>query len=224
MINIITKGELIMKHILRSIISLILISLLTGCGISQTEYDTLVEQNKQNEQEISSLSSQVESLSAENESLSTENESLSAENDSLSSQIETLSEYKANQVQNTMDKSYGKAWATTAFGDNTLCFSDDNDSYFQCISEKTYSISSEGIVELWSDIKNAVSLLSVMRTTYPNKIEYTTISIKFFDPSNTYILDVNLKQNGNSYSLDSIVCNILYTDKIIPALMSNANN
>ena len=206
-----------MKHILRSTISLILISLLTGCGISQTEYDTLVEQNKQNEQEISSLSSQVESLSAENESLSTENES-------LSSQIDTLSEYKAIQVQNTMDKSYGKAWATTAFGDNTLCFADDNDLYFQCISEKTYSISNEGIIELWSDIKNAVSLLSVMRTTYPNKIEYTTISIKFFDPSNTYILDVNLKQNGNSYSLDSIVCNILYTDKIIPALMSNANN
>lgn len=201
-----------------------LVLLCSGCGISQSEYDTLLAENETLQQEVESLSTQIDALSSENDALSSQVTTLSSENDSLSTQVKSLSDYKANQVLNSMDKSYGKAWATTAFGDNSLCFSDDDNLYFQCISNKTYSISNEGIAELWSDLMESAVSLGVMLSRYPDKIDYSTISIKFYDPSNIYILDVTLKQEGNSYLLDSIVCNALYADQIIPVIISATNN
>ena len=200
-----------MKYIRCFALSLILISLLTGCGVSQTEYDALVEQNQLYEQVISSLTEQVESLSAENDSLS-------AKNDSLSSEVKSLTEYKANQVNKELDKASGIAWATTSFGDNTLCFSDDENIYLQCISDKTYSISNSGISELWDDVLNSASLLVYMQDAYPDQIIYETISVKFFDPSGVFILDLSLKLENDSYMLNSISCNVQYADTIISAL------
>ena len=199
-----------MKHILQMTSLLCLVLLLPACGISQKEYDSLLNENKRLEEEVNTLSSQIQSLSKENSS--------------LSSQVESLLEYKTNQVLNSMDETYGKAWATTAFGDNTICFTDDTKLYFQCIPEKKYAISSDGISILWSDVLESATLLGTMQATYPDKITYETISIKFFDLSGTYILDVIFKRTENTYSLDSIACNVLYADTIASALILSGNN
>ena len=206
-----------MKHITSFLIPSILIFSLTACGVSQEEHNALLNENSSLKTELESLSSEKESLSSEKESLSSQIESLSSEKESLSSQIQSLLDYKENQVLSTMNDSYIKAWATTAFGDNSLCFFNDN-SHFQCIAEKTYSISEEGISKLWEDVLLAAQTLTYMQLTYPDKITYETIAIKFYDPSNIYILEVMMKRNDESYILDSIVCNFAYSSKIIPIL------
>lgn len=185
-----------MKHVLPFLLSLFLIFSLSSCGISQEKYDELLNENN-------TLKSELESLSSEKESLSFE--------------IETLLDEKTNQLLDVMDDNYAKAWATAAFGDNSLCFTDDNRLYLQCISGKTYSISNEGISELWHDMLESTKTLTYMQLTYPDNFIYETISVKFYDSSNVYIVEINLKQNGESYLLDSIACNSSYANTIIPA-------
>lgn len=213
-----------MKHVLLYALSLITILLLTACGISQSEYDSLQAENDALIQEIQTLEEDNSALNQELQTLSAQITSLTEEKDSLSTQVESLSEYKANHVQELMDESYGKAWATTAFGDDSICFSDADSQHFQCISAKTYPMTNEGISALWSDILVSVTTLGYAQAAYSGKINYATISISFFDPSGTHILDVALKRVDDSYTLDSITCNILYTNIIASALMSVQNN
>lgn len=186
-----------MKHVLLFLLTLCLVFSLSACGVSQSDYDTLLEEKNK-------LTAEIESLSSENES--------------LTSDVKSLSGYKENQVFSEMEDSYIKAWAATSFGDNSI-FLSDGSLYFQCIAEKTYDISDEGISELWSDFCLSVTTLGVLSSN----IKYETISVKFFDPSGTYILDIVLKKNGDSVSLDAITSNVLYADEIIPAL-SNLTN
>lgn len=206
-----------MKHITSLLLPSILILFLTACGISQEEHTALLNENDILKTELESLSSEKESLSSQVQLLSSENESLLSEKESLSSQVQSLSDYKANQVLDAMSDSYIKAWATAAFGDNSLCLLNDN-SYFQCVAEKTYSISEEGISKLWEDVLISVQTLTYMQLTYPDKITYETIAVKFYDPSNVYAIEVIMKRNGESYTLDAIGCNASYFDKIIPVL------
>lgn len=129
----------------------------------------------------------------------------------------------SDSFNTSLQQQYAKVWATSAFGENSICFTDENKSYFQCLSGKTYSISNDGISELWSDFINSMAILGYMYREYPGSITYETISVKFFDPSDTYILDIVIKHQNNSYSLDSIVCNMYYVDKILSVLTSAMN-
>lgn len=183
-----------MKKTLTAAIISLSIFLLSACssGVSQEDYDL---------------------LTAENESLKSENQSL------LNQYNELLDSHSAQLMEQT---SYTAAasWATTSFGDNSLCLADDTNKYFQCISGNTYSISSDGISALWSDL-----LTSIKTLAYVNEIiQYETISIKFLDPSGIYILDVTLDMSGNSDMLNAVMCNIMYSDIIISALTKTTSN
>lgn len=186
---------------------------LTACGVSQADYDTLVEENSSLKTQVEELETKVDSLSSEKDTLESQVDSLSTENESLSATAKELLEYKTNVVLAEMDVAYEKAWATTSFGDNSLCIA--GDSYFQCIAGKTYSVSKDGISELWSDLLKSVTTLGAVS----ENINSETISIKFFDTSGAYILEVTLKKNGSSCTLDTIMCNSLYADQIISILI-----
>lgn len=188
------KGITQMKKTLTAAIISLSILLLSACssGVLQEDYDL---------------------LTAENESLKSENQSL------LNQYNELLDSHSAQLMEQT---SYTAAasWATTSFGDNSLCLADDTNKYFQCISGNTYSISSDGISALWSDL-----LTSIKTLAYVNEIiQYETISIKFLDPSGIYILDVTLDMSGNSDMLNAVMCNIMYSDIIISALTETTSN
>lgn len=213
-----------MKHKILYILPLSIALFLSSCGVSQEEYDELQTECVSLNQENESLSNQISSLSTQIESLSITNDSLVTENESLSAQVESLTEYKANQVMESMNLSYIKTWAVTAFGDNSICYSDDTGSYLQCVSEKTYSISKDGIIQLWSDYIDSVASLGVTLKTYPDKINYSKISVKFFDPSGTYILEITMKQQDDSYVFDYLSFNLQYTDTILPAIASVVHN
>ena len=173
----------------------ICLSMLTACGsgISPEEYDSIVAEN-------ASLKSEVESLTSENQSLSDSNKKLLDE--------------KTTQVVDQIPDSYSTAWATAAFGDDSICFSSSDKKHLQCIAGNTYSISNGGISDLWSDLLLSLTTLAYVQ----DSISCELISIKFLDPSGVYILEVTLDLNEDAEMLRAIMCNAIYADVIIPAL------
>lgn len=175
--------------------------ILSGCssGISQEQYE--------------SVSAMASSLESEKDALTIEKESLAAENKSLTQKYGKLMDEKSNQVTEELDNSYARAWLTTSFGDNSVCLLGDS-TYLQCISGKTYSITKEGVTEIYNDLLSSLATLAYVQ----NNIKYDSISIKFLDNSNTHIMDIVLKKIDGSFELDSILCNATHTSEIIPAL------
>lgn len=198
--------------------------LLSGCGVSQESYDILLEQNVSLMSELESLESESEQLITENESLKLEMERLIKENESLSSQVSELEEYRKNVVMSQFENAPAIAWVKTAYGDDSFCFVSDDGSYLQCIAGNTYEISAEGLSKLWEDCKSSVALLTSLQSQDSlHQLKSDTISVKFYDPSGTYILDIIFK-NNKSVSLDSLACNPLYASTIIGSIETRYND
>ncbi len=197
-----------MKRISFFLLALFAILSLSSCGsgISQADYDNLLNENS--------------ALQSEKESLLSENESLVSENESLSDEKKSLLEEQAEQYLDRVDDTFIKTWAIRSFGADSLCFNNE-DSYLQCLAGKTYDISEEGISELRADFLESIKTLYTMYGLTSDGVPYKTISIKFFDPSNIYILDITLKQKEDtSYSVGDIICNPTYAEIIASALTS----
>ncbi len=169
-------------------------ALLIACSnISPEDYAAVVSEN-------TSLKAEVESLSDENKTLSDKNKEL------LNNQTtEVLTEY--SNVATT-------AWVNSAFGDDSICLSDVNQQYLQCIASNTYSISDEGISNLWDDLLLSMTTLAYVKDSIPYKI----ISIKFLDPTGEHILDITLNMDEDSDMMQAIMCNVTHADEIILAL------
>lgn len=178
-----------MKRLVLILLSLNLIISLSGCGVSQADYDSLSKEN-------SDLQAQIEELTSENEELSDE-----------------LLNYQTDEVMDNTHSDVITAWATTSFGDNTLCFSSDDGSYVQCISGKTYSIDEAGLSDLYDDLLLSASTLSYVING--ELVDFDTLSVKFFDPNNTFIAEFNFS-NTTTNALQSFSCNIMYLDTILP--------
>lgn len=175
------------------IISLTLLLSACGGGISAEEYADVVSEN-------TSLKAEIESLSAENQSLSDKNMEL------LDQNTEQFMEQHSD-IATT-------AWINTSFGDDSLCLSDSNHQYLQCIAGNTYSISDEGISDLWDDLLLSLTTLAYIKDSIP----YQIISIRFLDPSGEYILDITLNVDEDTNMMHAIMCNALKSDIILPAL------
>lgn len=145
---------------------------------------------------------------AENTSLKAENQSLSEKNSELLNQ---LSEQVTKQAVNAT----AIAWVQTHFGDNSVCLTEDNSKYIQCIAGNTYEISDEGISKLWDDLLQSTKTLAYAKSSIP----YDAISIKFLDPSGEYILDVTLCPNDSNV-LGAMMFNITYADIILSVLQN----
>lgn len=189
-----------MKKYILPLLTILLSLTLTACGsgISEEDYESIVNEN-------ASLKSEIESLTAENQSLSDSNKKLLDE--------------KTEQVVDQIPDTYSTAWAKAAFGDDTICFASDDSKHLQCIAGNTYAISNEGISDLWSDLLLSLTTLAYVK----DSISHELISIKFLDPSGVYVLEVTLNLNGDSDMLQAIMCNAIHSDVIIPALQSVVN-
>ncbi|MBC5711948.1 hypothetical protein H8S75_28890 [Hungatella sp. L12] len=183
------------------LVSCILVFTISACskGVSQEEYESLASQNNE-------LMSEVQLLSAEKESLADEYESLS----NISNE---LLDEKKERVLNQMDDSYANAWITTSFGSNSTCFS-DNVSLLQCSAGNVYPITEEGIAKIYSDLLNSMTTLALVQ----DNIKYDMISIKFHNVAGTCAMEISLKKQNGSFTLDTIMCNASYTSTIITAL------
>lgn len=194
------KGNWLMKKYTSPLLTIFLSLTLISCGsnISSEDYAAVVAEN-------TTLKSEIESLTAENQSLSDSNKELLNE--------------KLEQATDQLQDAYPIAWAKAAFGDDSICFASDDKKHFQCIAGNTYSISNEGISDLWSDLMNSLTTLVYVQDSISNEL----ISIKFLDPSGIYILEITLNLNENSETLQAIMCNVLYSDVITLALQNVAN-
>lgn len=186
-----------MKKYIFTLLAIISMLLLTSCnsGVSAEDYASVVAEN-------TALKAEIESLSESNKTLSEQNEEL------LNQRTDTVLDNFSDEV--------AVAWAHTSFGDNSLCFSDDNNQYLQCIAGKTYTISDEGISDLWTDLSTSIKTLAFLKDSLP----YESISIKFSDPSGIHILDIILNTDNDTNVTSDVLCNIHYADQIIPAMQN----
>ncbi len=183
------------KHTLL-LLTICFVLFITSCGssVSSEDYASVVSEN-------TSLKAEIESLTDKNQKLVDLNEELT---------IEKVEEF-SNAAAVT--------WATASFGDNTICLSNEDAQYLQCLAGNTYAISDDGIAALRDDLITSMSTLSLLKDTIP----YKTIFIKFLDPSGIYLLDVTLKTDGDSDILHSMMCNVIYIDTILSSFQNASN-
>lgn len=163
-----------------------------------------------------SLSACGSSVSAEDyATVVAENTSLKSENQSLSEKNSELLDQLGEQVTKQAVNATAIAWVQTHFGDTSVCLTEDNSKYIQCIAGNTYEISNEGISKLWDDLLRSSTTLAYVKDSIP----YEAISIKFLDPSGEYILDVTLRPNDSDI-LGAMMFNITYADMILSVLQN----
>lgn len=174
-----------------------LVFLLSACGVPQLDYFDLLEENASLSEENASLQAEVESLKSENKSIKDEYVS-----------------YKLEQSNLTVSDISGSSWAETSFGKDTICLINEEKTQFQCLANNKYEVSKEGISALWSDYLLSVALLGSISEDIP----YETISVKFFNYSDVYIMDIVLRRNNDKYELDAISCNYIYMVEVLDTL------
>ena len=186
------------------ILVLACIILLGGCGISQKDYDAII-------QEKSNLEEQINSLKAENESLK-------AENEDINSKYLKLEEDRKERTEKELTFTTTYAWATAAFGEDTIILKEEQ-KYLQIIGSDSYDLSQAGFSKLWSTMQAAMVLLG----QYKEEIQYDKIAIKFVDSSQKEIIEFTLKKDGDAYTLEDIIGDITRIASIIPYMTNIAN-
>lgn len=195
------KTAYFMKRKLFYVLMITSMLFLSACGssISVEDYASVVNEN-------ASLKAEIESLSAEKQSLSDKNKEL-------------LNEETDKVIEEYHDATT-TAWIETSFGDDSVCFSDPNHQYLQCIASNTYSITEKGISDLWDNLLLSMNTLSLCKDAIP----YRIVSVRFLDPSGEHILDIILDMNEESNIMKSMTCNITYANTVIPILQKLAQN
>lgn len=199
--NVKKRGKSMKKKI---ILALVCAMLLGGCGISQEDYDAII-------QEKSSLEEQVNSLK-------TENEALKAENEEINSKYLKLEEEKKERTEKELAFATTYAWAVTSFGEDTIILKEDQ-TYLQIIGSDSYDLSQAGFAKLWSTMQTAILLLG----QYKQEIQYDKIAIKFVDSNKKEIIEFTLKKDGDAYTLEEINGDLTRSSSIVPYLEQIAN-
>lgn len=205
-----------MKRISSTIFVIFLMLMLSACGVSQSDYDSEVSKNESLTAEKEALITTAESLEATIDMLNEQVKTLEEENQSINQQLLNFSDY---YVESITALNYGKAWATTCFGDDSICLIDDSKTHFQCMSGRRFELTENGVADIWNTILESAKTLSVLLTTYD--ISYETLSIKFYDPSDTFILEAIISINDGEYQLNALSGNLLYTSTILPVFSSD---
>ncbi len=208
-----------MKRMLQILLLSSALLTLSACGISKADYDSALSKNEALSDENKSLSSKIESLNADIDSLNQQLKELEDEKkkleDEKSSIVKEYFDYKDKIVSSELKDSYGKAWVATSFGDSSICLISEDKTYLHCIASNKYEISEEGISDLWNAFIQSSITLSLVKS-----IDYQTISVRFYDLSDTFIMDIILENKNGKYALNAFSCNPLYVS-IIMSVLSN---
>lgn len=152
--------------------------LLSGCGVSQNDYNDL--QEKYN-------------------TLQSEHDDLQSKYDDIKENYDKMVDEKAQKAEAGMALAYPKAWATTYFGDDCLMmFSDDNE-YLQIVSQKEYNATSDSVKDIYKTVLSSMQGLGV----YIDEINQDRIAIKFEQTGGKEFLEFVFKRENGSYTLES---------------------
>ena len=199
--NVKKRGRGMKKRI---ILALVCTMLLGGCGISQKDYDAIIEEKSNLEEQVNSLK--------------TENEALKAENEDINSKYLKLEEEKKERTEKELAFATTYAWAVTSFGEGTIILKEDQ-TYLQIIGSDSYDLSQAGFDKLWSTMQTAILLLG----QYKQEIQYDKIAIKFVDSNKKEIIEFTLKKDGDAYTLEEINGDLTRSFSIVPYLEQIAN-
>lgn len=172
------------------IISVLIILGVSACssGVSQEEYDKLLAENEE-------LRSQREELA------STVSENLAA---------------KADEVLKDLERAGAQAWATTSFGEETICTADGTNVIVTVNSSDTYSEST--IKQSWNMVLESMKTFGFVSRS-KGLFPYKSMSIEFRDPENKkiieYVFDIS---DEGSPDAQAIFGNILDIQTVVDGL------
>lgn len=181
----------------RVIIPILLLTLLLQgcCGVSKSEYDELSSQNKE-------LSEQLEEKEKEYKELLNEHQSC------LDQKLESAS--------SELDYAFPKALVSTYLCDEYTLLSDSSD-YIEIICKDSYEANKRSITEINDNVKKMVSGIVYMKEA----LVFDRMCFKFFTDDGEELLSYTFKKDNDTYKLESMSMNVVYSDIITPALSSN---
>lgn len=169
--------------------------LLQGCGgISQNEYDKL----------------------------SSENSELSKQLDDSKKQYEELLNEHQNCIDNELDKAssefdyaFPKALVSTYLCDEyTILCSDDE--YIEIICKNSYKATKASITEINNNVKKMISGMVYLKES----LVFDRMCFNFFTDDGKELLSYTFKKGKDTYALESMSINVVYSSVITPALAS----
>lgn len=192
----IMEGFIHMKKILIMLLFVFTVSL-TACSpkVSQEEYDKVI---------------------AEKASLQQNYDTLQSDYTKVKANYDSLEKQRFEETKKQMGYSTAKAWVTSSFGDDSIYFVDD-DRFLQCISEKKYPITARGVKDAWKDYMASITTLGIFK----KDIQYEKIGVKFMSTNNTCLLEIVLKRDNDTYSLDSVMGDLTNSSIVISGIESH---
>ncbi len=152
-------------------------------GTLQQDYDALLREKTDIENELESYKDKYDSLKSDYEA-------------SLNERTETL--------LNNLPLEFGKAWATSTFGENTECAVLGN--YLYVIVHTDYTINEDNISSIMQSYMSALKIYKATYTITPDQLSFKTISVSFLDINNYEIMKLTFENlNGSFKSLNTLV-------------------
>lgn len=182
----------------KGVIILFLLSslLLQSCGgVSQKEYDELSSQNKE-------LSEQLEEKKNEYKELLDEHKSCLDE--------------KLKSASSDLDYAFPKSLASTYLCDDFIILSENND-YIEIVCKNSYKATKNSISGINDSVKKMISGIVYMKES----LVFDRMCFKFFTDDGEELLSYTFKKDSDTYKLESMSMNVVYSDIITPALSSN---
>ncbi|MDR1771060.1 MAG: hypothetical protein LBS02_10540 [Hungatella sp.] len=172
---------------------------LTACsnGVSQKDYDKLINEKEKIESDYSTLEKEYEELNKK------------------------YLEDKDNNLKTTSDNftlSKVNAWAQTSFGDSASCSLDDK-KHLTVHVPSNYTASN--VPEILSNIKNSLSTWVAIDSPTSNTTEFNYITITFYDNSQDGIISYTFDNSNKEFELKTIMGNLQKVEEIVNAIPKN---
>ena len=166
--------------------------LLSGCGVSQEDYDRLEKKNEDLSKELKEQKQEYAELEDKNKE---------------------LNEQREEQTSKEMAMAVPIAWAQTHFGQDCIVFANNNE-YLQIISKQEYNLASSSVKEIWQKMLDSANTLGTML----DKINYNRIAVKFPKVGGANMLEFVIKRDGETYTFESWSMNSSDITVLLPAL------
>lgn len=185
-----------MKRKLLILLSVLLLSMFSACGVSQSDYDSLQTKYDSLDQEYSDLEEEYKTLSSDYANCSEQLEHI------LNQEINPP--YTTNYIF-TDNYSMAASWVLASFGENATYSEIGNisdkssDKYFQVVIPTGYTLQDADAYEVFERIKKSIPVLSLCG------LEYKVISLQFlYENSGLFINFSLILDDDENYVLDSV--------------------
>lgn len=176
---------------------------------------------------LSGCSSTV-SLSEYNKVVSERDAAIKERDDLLCEKNDLESEYKksADKVleltQEQLKLSYPTAWAQTAFGDNAVVMS-GNDEYLDIVVPTEDELNKKNVSQYIKKFIASSATLKYLVTSYPDSFPYNRISVSYLDENGNGVITSEYMRNDDDYTSGSTLISMSGVDSIYSGIKDALN-